>query len=240
MSTNNSINTPKPIDVSSGGTGLSTATTAYGVIAAGTTTTGAFQNIGTGASGEVLTSNGAGALPTFQAAAGGSDVVLLSSQGMNGVNSLTFNSFVDNTVYNSYEVVMWGTTTAQNYIYGQISTDNGVTFISSGYAYVLGEFNTGVSPAFFTSLVSASASEVTFGIMYANSIASFRLNFMPFGEAVETGGQGMMDYQYLTLNKQIMWPSWYSATTNANAFKIYTQNGTNWTSGTACLYGYKK
>ena len=71
MPTNNSINTPKPIDVSSGGTGLSTATTAYGVIAAGTTATGAFQNIGTGASGEVLTSNGAGALPTFQAAAGG-------------------------------------------------------------------------------------------------------------------------------------------------------------------------
>ena len=71
MPTNNSINTPKPIDVSSGGTGLSTATTAYGVLAAGTTATGAFQNIGTGASGEVLTSNGAGALPTFQAAAGG-------------------------------------------------------------------------------------------------------------------------------------------------------------------------
>ena len=137
MSTNNSINTPKPIDVSSGGTGLSTATTAYGVIAAGTTTTGAFQNIGTGASGEVLTSNGAGALPTFQAAAGGSDVVLLSSQGMNGVNSLTFNSFVDNTVYNSYEVVMWGTNGTNNEIHGQISTDNGATFVSSGLFYLV-------------------------------------------------------------------------------------------------------
>ena len=35
MPTNNSINTPKPIDVSSGGTGLSTATTAFGVLYGG-------------------------------------------------------------------------------------------------------------------------------------------------------------------------------------------------------------
>lgn len=76
MPTNNSINTPKPIDVSSGGTGLSTATTAYGVLAAGVTATSAFQNIGTGASGEVLTSNGAGALPSFQAAAGGGGALI--------------------------------------------------------------------------------------------------------------------------------------------------------------------
>lgn len=59
------------LGVAGGGTGLAT-TTAYGVITAGTTSTGAFQQVsGTGTSGQVLTSNGAGALPTWQTASGG-------------------------------------------------------------------------------------------------------------------------------------------------------------------------
>lgn len=59
------------LGVANGGTGLST-TTAYGLIAAGTTSTGNFQQVsGTGTSGQVLTSNGAGALPTWQTASSG-------------------------------------------------------------------------------------------------------------------------------------------------------------------------
>lgn len=55
--------------VSNGGTGLSTATTAYGVVCAGTTATGNFQVLASlGSSGQVLTSNGPSALPSFQAA----------------------------------------------------------------------------------------------------------------------------------------------------------------------------
>lgn len=55
------------ITVNAGGTGIDTAT-AYSVICAGTTSTGAFQSLGAlGASGTVLMSNGAGALPSFQA-----------------------------------------------------------------------------------------------------------------------------------------------------------------------------
>jgi hypothetical protein len=55
------------LPVSNGGTGLST-TTAYSVVFSGTTATGNFQaSAGPGTSGQVLTSNGAGALPTFQA-----------------------------------------------------------------------------------------------------------------------------------------------------------------------------
>jgi len=60
------------LPVAGGGTGNSTFT-AYAVICAGTTATGAFQNVsGVGTAGQVLTSNGAGALPTWQAAASGS------------------------------------------------------------------------------------------------------------------------------------------------------------------------
>ena len=57
------------LGVDQGGTGLSTAT-AYSVVFAGTTGTGAFQAAaGPGTATHVLTSNGAGALPTFQAPA---------------------------------------------------------------------------------------------------------------------------------------------------------------------------
>lgn len=58
------------LPVANGGTGRTT-NTAYAVICGGTTTGGAEQSIASvGTSGQVLTSNGAGALPTFQAAAG--------------------------------------------------------------------------------------------------------------------------------------------------------------------------
>lgn len=56
--------------VADGGTGVSSLTT-YAVICGGTTSTGAVQSIaGVGTSGQVLTSNGAGVLPSFQAAGG--------------------------------------------------------------------------------------------------------------------------------------------------------------------------
>lgn len=56
------------LDVANGGTG-NTTFTAYSLICAGTTSTGVMQNVsGVGTSGQVLTSNGAAALPTWQAA----------------------------------------------------------------------------------------------------------------------------------------------------------------------------
>lgn len=59
------------LPVARGGTGVATAT-AYAPLFGGTTGTGAFQSGTVGTAGQVLTSNGAGSLPTFQAAAGGS------------------------------------------------------------------------------------------------------------------------------------------------------------------------
>jgi hypothetical protein len=74
------------LGVAGGGTGLST-TTAYGLIAAGTTSTGNFQQVsGTGTSGQVLTSNGAGALPTWQAGASG-NVTTSGNNAFTGANT---------------------------------------------------------------------------------------------------------------------------------------------------------
>lgn len=75
------------VDVAHGGSGQ-TSLTAYAVLAGGTTSTGALQQVsGVGTSGQVLTSNGAAALPTWQAAGGGSSAdvpigtILLTSSG---------------------------------------------------------------------------------------------------------------------------------------------------------------
>lgn len=65
-----SLTLTNALAVASGGSGRA-STTAYAVICGGTTSTGAQQSIASvGTSGQVLTSNGAGALPTFQTAAG--------------------------------------------------------------------------------------------------------------------------------------------------------------------------
>jgi len=57
------------LTVSRGGTGRTTATTAYGIIAAGTTATGNQQTIAPGTSGHILKSGGASALAAFAAGA---------------------------------------------------------------------------------------------------------------------------------------------------------------------------
>lgn len=71
------------LSVPRGGTGNSTFT-AYSVICAGTTATGAFQNVsGLGNSGEQLTSNGPGALPTWQASGGVTPAALTKTDDTN-------------------------------------------------------------------------------------------------------------------------------------------------------------
>lgn len=75
-----SLTLTNPLAVTSGGTGLSTATTAYGVVCAGTVATGAFQVLNSlGTAGQVLTSNGAGVLPSWQAGGSGSGVATVQS-----------------------------------------------------------------------------------------------------------------------------------------------------------------
>lgn len=70
-----------PLVVAQGGSGRATATTAYAVLASGTTATGAEQSIAPVAATYVLTDNGVGVLPSFQAAVGGLDYVQMQTFG---------------------------------------------------------------------------------------------------------------------------------------------------------------
>jgi hypothetical protein len=73
-STTGAITLAGTLGVPSGGTGATTFT-AYGVLTGGTTSTGAVQSVvSVGSSGQVLVSNGASALPTFQTLASGASI----------------------------------------------------------------------------------------------------------------------------------------------------------------------
>lgn len=80
------------LPVAGGGTGVASLT-AYAVICGGTTTTGAVQSIASvGTSGQVLTSNGAGALPTFQTASAGGQPIPANATFAVGTLALCLNT----------------------------------------------------------------------------------------------------------------------------------------------------
>lgn len=67
------------VTVAQGGTGRSTSTTAYGLIAAGTTATGALQTLPVGGTADVLMGGGVSALPVWTSSTGVGNVVRATS-----------------------------------------------------------------------------------------------------------------------------------------------------------------
>lgn len=93
--TGGSITGITDLAVADGGTGLSSAT-AYALLAGGTTSTGAFQSLGTGTARQVLSSNGSSALPSWVQAgavyiAGG---IVTSSASLSFTNISTYSKLL--------------------------------------------------------------------------------------------------------------------------------------------------
>jgi hypothetical protein len=72
------------VAVDQGGTGRVTSTTAYGLIAAGTTATGAHQTLAAGATTEILVGGGSSALPVWTTATGTGAPVRAASPSLTG------------------------------------------------------------------------------------------------------------------------------------------------------------
>lgn len=82
------------IGLANGGTGRTSAT-AYAVVCGGTTGSSALQSVASvGTSGQVLTSNGAGALPTFQSPASGLTIGTTTTSGASANDLLISNGTV--------------------------------------------------------------------------------------------------------------------------------------------------
>jgi hypothetical protein len=133
MPTNNSWNSQNPAQVAKGGTGLS-STTAYSVLCGGTTTTAALQNVsGVGSAGNVLTSQGAAALPQWAAPASNGSLALISSQTASDSASIAFTTGL--TTYNNLLLIITGliTVTDDVELLLQLSNNGGSTYASTGY-----------------------------------------------------------------------------------------------------------
>lgn len=91
--------------------GTNSGLTAYSVITGGTTSSGPFQNVsGVGNSGEVLTSNGAGVLPSWQSITFVSQPKFFAYQ-----NTSISNVTGDSTVYNiPFNTVLYDTASGYN------------------------------------------------------------------------------------------------------------------------------
>lgn len=80
---------PHPFPITSGGT-ADTSFTAFSVVCGGVTATAPLQNVsGVGTSSQVLTSNGPGVLPTWQAASGGSGFTTINIQAFSSSGTYT-------------------------------------------------------------------------------------------------------------------------------------------------------
>lgn len=144
--TQNSWNSEDPVQVAKGGTGVNTLTTAYGVLCAGTTATGDVQTLGAlGASGTLLTSNGAGALPSFQAAAAGGAWEYVSSTTISNDATIQITGFTS-----SYSYMLWLeniTPATDNVTFDwHQSTDGGSSFATWGSGRIISCDGTTVDP----------------------------------------------------------------------------------------------
>ncbi len=113
------------IPVTDGGTGVSTLTTAYGLLAAGTTATGNVQTLAAGATTQILVGGGTGALPVWGTdlptavtigtayvyRAGGTDVAV--ADGGTGVGTFTLNGILYGNSATSVLVTAAGTAQGQ-------------------------------------------------------------------------------------------------------------------------------
>lgn len=132
-----------PIPVVEGGTGLVTSTTAYAPICGGTTATGAFQAASTGlsTSGYVLTSNGASALPSFQALPAGGITTINGNSGSVTGTTITLTGSTSGAVFTGS-----GSTMTQSFNYLSLpsttATDGQIRINNSRFLHGYGSLNT--------------------------------------------------------------------------------------------------
>ena len=175
------------IAVADGGTGVSSLT-AYAPIFGGTTSTGAVQSGTVGTAGQVLTSNGAGALPTFQAAASGSvatDTIwdasgdLAVGTGSNTAARLAPPTYTNSTLYYGPDGVEWVSPSTHFILQEDFDVNSGIsgriTAVNSGGIAQDGNFEAGAYGVYALSTSSSSTGTTHIYIGSSNAVA-FGLN----------------------------------------------------------------
>jgi hypothetical protein len=197
------------VTVPLGGTG-NTTFTAYSVICAGTTSTGTFQNVsGVGTSGQVLTSNGASALPTWQAGGGGGG----GSSTTTAVSQASHGFSVGNIVQSSgtadtYQLAK-ADTAADAEVAGIVSAvadANDFTLLTGGVVTGLSGLTTGdiyylsaSSAGAYTATPTTTAGQVNKPLFYAiDTTSAVWLNMR--GEVIPSSGVSTVQGNNMILN----------------------------------------
>jgi hypothetical protein len=167
------------VTVPQGGTGLTTLTTAYGVVCAGTTANGSLQNAGAGTSGQYLKSNGASSLPSFASL----DLATSTNQGVSYL--IPNKNVIINGNFNINQRVVSGTVVLTAGSYGHdrwkagasgctytFSTTNNITTltISAGSLIQVVEGNNLVSDTYCLSFTGTAQGKIGAGSYGASGI----------------------------------------------------------------------
>lgn len=187
-------------------------------------------NFGTGTSGQVLTSNGAGVAPTFQAASTG-NLVLIQSQTPSGAASVTFTTGISAT-YTTYLFVCSNITlSAGSALNLQVSTNGGSTYSSTNYLSGINYFG-------YSSAVLANVNQTT-GVIVATGIGTTNAasgNGICWCYGIEAAVNPFFISDFSVKNNfREMGTATNTAATTVNAFKIFGDSGN--VSGTISLFG---
>lgn len=245
MPTNNNINTGKPIEVPPGGT-QKASVNAYSVLCGGTTTTGALQTVASnGTVGQILTSQGASALPVWSSPASGAWVLVQTLTASNS-STIDFTSGINGT-YNTYMMVISNITesapgTLPNAFVMQYSSDGGASYYASGYTTrnLQSTYSAGVNWQGFGRTDSIQLLNTVTQLSIPNNIVFYLFEV--------TSGNGPiylspgLSRGGLSSRAICLGAAYYSPATIMNAlrFKIIAPGGENILTGTFSLYGLKQ
>lgn len=201
------------VEVTYGGTGAASFTP-YCILTGGSTATGALQTVAnTGSSGQILTSQGAGALPTWTTIAGGGDMLLAGVQTVTGAKTFDPNTLI-------FAGSTSGTTTLNAPAVAGTTT---ITLPST------------------TGTLALTSSIPSLPISLANGGTAASLTADNGAVVYSTGSALALLASTATANKLLMSgsssaPTWSTATypsTASNIGKILRADGTNWVESTS-------
>jgi hypothetical protein len=229
MATNNAANFAKPIGVASGGTGVATLT-AYAPLCGGTTSTGALQQGTTGlsTSGSVLTSAGAGALPTFVTPG---SLIKLGTLTASNSATLAFTSSQLTSTYDHYLIVfsqIVNGTSAVGFLM-KFSTNNGGSYLTSSYQSA--SMRNAYTSTTFSN--SSSTAQANIGVLSNATYSGFLFLNRATGQDTSYVGRG---FQYDAGSPTNSYCYGRNNTNSVNNIQFSMSSG-NIASGTITLYG---
>lgn len=211
------------------------------------------QNVASvGTSGQVLTSNGAGALPSFQTLSGAGSLIYVETQTASTSAALQFTDLTQDTYYLVFRNLLPSIANSSYGFVMQVSDDNGSSYASANYQYALrvlrgGSASVNEQTSQGSSFIKLSATGPSFGISDDSSQSGFNgYAFLTNCNNASKSPHIEFNVSYLESARRLINITgggcsvrFGGNTVNVDAFQIYHTNG-NTASGEVLLYYLKE